>query len=823
MPDGRCYKCMHELSGTAKICPKCGFDNENPDQPSQALPCGTVLHDRYLIGKQIGQGGFGITYIGYDYTLKATVCIKEFFPAGGAMRSYDGDNTVQWSSGNTGSMLKRNRESFVREAQKAAKVRNLVSVVNVWDVFYENDTAYIVMEYIHGKTVKEYLMKRGTVMDIQECLSVFRPVMQDLQGVHEAGIVHRDISPDNMMIREDGDVKLLDLGAAKDLAGGTGQSSAIVQKRGFSPPEQYVEKGEIGPWTDVYAMCATIYWCMTGKVVPEALERLMGDTLRFPKTMPKKVAAVLGHGLELKQENRIRDFGTLMSELEQAAQGSDNTGTQKVPKTEKKTKPAAENPKELQTERGAERGTEREAERGTERRTEIGTERGAGRSVKLLPVALLAAIAVICIVFFVSRGGTTNNTNNLANDVRGETESSEAAIEGHTEAGEAEGYAALNGQAGQAAVEDGAEDGKDEATEEGTDSETPEKAAATEEKPISPSGTLNKTKFHEVLENNEIKDIEFLNTLEEVPSEAADLSEEGDGSVLAWIDVGKLYLAGEHGVKAPENCSYMFSDEKAFDSLFMEEDAADEGSWWRRLSNIYNAEYFDTSNTTDIYGMFMRCTDLTILDVSGWDTSKVENMGNVFLECYNLTILDVSGWDTSNAKIIGNLFFECTSLNYLDVSGWDTSKVEWMSGVFGACENLKKLSLRGWDTSNVTNMSSMFQECSSLQEIDIEDWNTSNVTDMGAMFNCCGSLKSLNLNKWDTSKVESMDIMFSNCGSLKELYISDWDTSAVTSMEQMFCNCSSLEDLDIGNWDTSSLTDKTEMFYGTSWENNPPF
>ena len=310
------------MSGEVKICPKCGFDNSSYVRPDEALPCGTVLNNRYLIGRMIGQGGFGLTYIGYDYKLTTPVCIKEYFPAGGAMRGQDGSTRVYWSGGSTGAALKKGRKIFVEEAKKAVRVRSLDSIVSVWDVFDENDTAYIVMEYIKGITLKDYLKKRGTVMDTEECLGFLLPVIRDLKEVHEKGIVHRDISPDNLMVNEKGKVKLLDLGVANDLTKGLEQPFMLVHKksfRSFRPLEQFVEGKNIGSWTDVYAMCATIYWCMTGKLLPEAMERMLrNDGFEFPDSMPEAMRAVLQHGLELKPANRIKDMEELESELKTA-------------------------------------------------------------------------------------------------------------------------------------------------------------------------------------------------------------------------------------------------------------------------------------------------------------------------------------------------------------------------------------------------------------------------------------------------------------------------------------------------------------------------
>ena len=316
----RCYKCMADLSGTVSpICPVCGFDNAHPQQPEQALACGSILGGRYMIGKMLGQGGFGITYIGFDVKLEEAVCIKEFFPSGIAVRTREMRGIVYWSGDSDEISGKLKRESFVNEARKAVKVRNLPSVVNVWDVLYENETAYIVMDYIKGVTLKDYLLKRGIPMDIRECFTLLKPVIRDLHEVHRKGIIHRDISPDNLMIREDGRIVLLDLGAAKDLSLGTDQSTSIVIKRGFSPPEQYYGHSEIGPWTDVYAMTATIYWCMTLQYVPDAAQRWIRDTLSIPPQIPPRTAAALRHGLALKPEKRTRDCIALLRELEKAS------------------------------------------------------------------------------------------------------------------------------------------------------------------------------------------------------------------------------------------------------------------------------------------------------------------------------------------------------------------------------------------------------------------------------------------------------------------------------------------------------------------------
>ena len=315
----RCYGCMKPLDAPRGICPHCGYDNrEGPKaQQPHALPCGTVLNGRYVVGRVLGQGGFGITYIGWNVSLDMPVCIKEYYPDGAAMRSASQSRQVCWGVSDNARNLKQGRESFVREARKAVKLRDLDAVVMVWDVFYENETAYIVMDYIEGETLKSRLMRQGKAMGEKECVELLRPVMQDLEKAHARGIVHRDIKPDNIMLTPQETPVLLDLGAAKDLGGGSGQSSFVVASQGFSPLEQYTRAGEIGAWTDVYALCATIVWCVSGKLLPTPMDRLYGEPLKLDAFSPA-VAEVLERGLALKSADRIQTMGELLKELEAA-------------------------------------------------------------------------------------------------------------------------------------------------------------------------------------------------------------------------------------------------------------------------------------------------------------------------------------------------------------------------------------------------------------------------------------------------------------------------------------------------------------------------
>ena len=221
---------------------------------------------------------------------------------------------------------------------------------------------------------------------------------------------------------------------------------------------------------------------------------------------------------------------------------------------------------------------------------------------------------------------------------------------------------------------------------------------------------------------------------------------------------------------------------------------------------------FDTGKVTYMNYMFGGCTKLTTLNVSKWDTSNVTDMNSMFADCSRLTTLNVSKWDTSNVIDMRGMFYDCYSLTSLDVSKWNTSKVTNMDNVFINCYTLKTLDVSNWDTSNVTNMSGMFEYCKALTTLDVSKFNTSKVTDMGDMFDGCNSLTSLDVSKFNTSNVKYMDRMFWNCNTLTSLDVSKWDTSKVTDMFGMFRSCKALTTLDVSKWNTSKVTDMRLMF-----------
>ncbi|MBQ7534690.1 MAG: serine/threonine protein kinase [Stomatobaculum sp.] len=303
------------------------------------LPAGTVLHDRFEIKRVIGEGGFGITYEGLDRVLNARIAIKEYYMTGFVNRNTAVSLDVIPSVGEKEETFRKNREKFYSEAMVLAKFGDEDGIVRIQDYFQENQTAYIVMEYLDGGSLKDRLNKDGA-MAWDEALDLLMPGMVSLEHVHEAGIIHRDISPDNIMLTKSGKIRILDFGAARKTTDADPKSLSVILKPGYAPEEQYRSKGVQGPWTDVYAFCATLYRCITGSVPEEAMDRLVSDTLRpvhfLVPECPVSVSKVIGKGMAVSQKDRYQTLGELIEDLEWARR---NPGASELPETRSKDEP----------------------------------------------------------------------------------------------------------------------------------------------------------------------------------------------------------------------------------------------------------------------------------------------------------------------------------------------------------------------------------------------------------------------------------------------------------------------------------------------------
>ena len=309
----KCLGCMEDFRGYP--CPKCSYDPQKETGREYALPLQTILAGKYLIGRVLGQGGFGITYIGWDIALERKVAVKEYYPNGQANRA-PGTRSLSWYTSESAQAARQaGMEMFLKEARKMAKVEDIPGVVKVRELFRENETAYIVMDFVEGETLKARLKRTGP-MPWAQAKAIFHPAIQAMEKVHQAGLIHRDLSPDNIMLTPNGQVKILDLGAAKDLSVNSGASSMQVAKGGFSPFEQYTQRGGSGPWTDVYAMAATIYFTLTGKTPPAAMDRVEEDTISWNlpglDALPASALSALQKALAVTAKKRTQS----MEELE---------------------------------------------------------------------------------------------------------------------------------------------------------------------------------------------------------------------------------------------------------------------------------------------------------------------------------------------------------------------------------------------------------------------------------------------------------------------------------------------------------------------------
>ena len=678
---------MHALAAGETFCSECGRPYGSVETEPFALKPGTILDGKYLVGEMLGQGGFGITYIGFDLLLEQKVAIKEYYPMSTGMVSRENSTTVVWSSAvMQKSGMEKGFDSFLKEARKMAKLGGIPGVVGVKSVFIQNETAYIVMDFIEGETLLKKLQREGP-MDYGTCISLMTPIMQALAEVHKHGIIHRDISPDNIMVQNDGRLILLDLGAAKDLdiqgKDGNMQSSQMVAKQGFSPVEQYGRDGKIGSWTDVYAMAATIYYCCTGVLPPSATDRMIEDTLTCRPRLTKEQFDVLAFCMSVLPQKRPQNMDALLQIVTHPA--GKTPPVRDVPKTE----PVRPETRNLQP-----------------------PKPDPGRPLpKWLIPGIAAAVAVIALIISVGSGGKKSSPAPSVKAPAAQTVATEPAPTAPMEV---------------------------------------RTMAAAEL-------AFDEDAFfwgQERYMRKDVKTLTFQSSLQNVPSSAWDVSEAGDGSVLAWMDNGDLYVAADGAIAPNSDASWLFHK-------------------FVNLKTINFGNCFVTSSVTRMSGMFGGCSSLTGLDLSCFETSAVTDMYGVFSSCGSLTHLDLTSFDTSNVTDMSSMFDGCRSLTSLDLTSFDTSSVTDMGSMFNDCMSLPHLNLTSFDTSKATDMAFMFSGCNSLTRLDLSNFDTSNVTNMLWMFGLCYDLTSLNLSSFDASAVTKMDDIFTRCDVLTDLNCSD--------------------------------------------------
>ena len=570
----RCMRCMHELAADQKFCPECGRPYGSVNTESFALKPGTILDGKYLVGEMLGQGGFGITYIGFDLLLEQKVAIKEYFPMSTGMVSRENRSMVVWSTammGKTGTQ--KGFDSFLKEARKMAKLGGIPGVVGVKSVFIQNETAYIVMDFIEGETLLKKLQREGP-MPFDTCLSLLTPIIQALAEVHEHGIIHRDISPDNIMVRPDGRLILLDLGAAKDLdiqgRDGNVQSSQMVAKQGFSPIEQYQRNASIGPWTDVYAMAATIYYCCTGILPPTAVDRIVDDTLTCQPLLTQAQFDVLAYCMSIRAENRPKNMTALL-QMAVRPQGGQAEPPRAVPTPKPvETVKATPRPAAVQAAPAAPKPTyptptpsappqpaaAKPAPAAVKPAAKAPTTSQPSQQKRSLPKWLIPVAAVVVLLLCIFIGSA-------------------------------------------------------------------KKASATDTVYVMAPTPYNGTSYfwgQERYPREDVYYVSFLSSLKSAPSDAWDMSDAGDGSILAWMSGNNLYVASNGKIAPNPNASNMFGR-------------------FVNLKEINFGRNFDTSNVTNMSYMFYNCRSLTKLDLSYFHASSATNTTSMFKNCDMLKTL----------------------------------------------------------------------------------------------------------------------------------------------------------------------------------------
>ena len=315
-----CPNCFQPL-GDEGVCGHCGFEANGYVTLPHHLAPGARIKQRYQVGRVLGEGGFGITYAGWDTVLDVKVAIKEFYMAGYVNRNHEASPNVFATLGAHRDTFNKNKEKFLSEARVLARFYEEPGIVGVRDFCEENGTAYIIMDFLDGVTLKEYLEAHGPLLPA-EAIRLLLPVIRSLQHVHAGGVIHRDISPDNIMVLADGRTKLLDFGAAREVSQTDIKSLSVILKPGYAPEEQYRSKGRQGPWTDVYALAATLYRCITGEAPDDAMERMYRDRLPAPAdtaaACPAAISRVVMKALAVRQPDRYQDIPAFLLDLEAA-------------------------------------------------------------------------------------------------------------------------------------------------------------------------------------------------------------------------------------------------------------------------------------------------------------------------------------------------------------------------------------------------------------------------------------------------------------------------------------------------------------------------
>ncbi len=617
-----------------------------------------------------------------------------------------------------------------------------------------------------------------------------------LLACQEHHIVHRDIKPENILVSDRGEFKLGDFGIAKvseKTATGT-----MTGTMGYMAPE-VANRWHYGAQADIYSLGMVLYWMMNRRTLPflpfppaiptaaqrqdAANRRFAGEDFPPPVNGSRELKAIVMKACAFSTEERYQAVRELRRDLyacyqqrragkkpdvsipvstdeaiwtSESTSGNTYSGSRIIHSNSQNEKTGTLKPDTRKT------GTLKTdvTKTGTSKTNDPKTGRFSAppEKPKKRRVALICVLAALCLCFASTTGYLLMYGIRLVRQSASAPET-------------------INRM-------------RSDSFDEDTDD--------TDTLQVFHSGVLRK----------DVASITFLDTVTDAPEDSWDISEDGDGSVLAWVTgeapAYDLYIAGEGGVRAPENCYGLFAT-------------------YVNITSITFGTAFDTSEVTDMTYMFAYCEKLTDLDVHSFDTSHVTNMMGMFDECLELSNLDVSSFDTSLVTDMSYMFSSCNSLTALGLRNFDTSHVTNMASMFSTCFSLRDLDISSFDTSLVTDMSCMFTGLC-LTDLDVSNFDTSSVTDMSLMFHACIGLTDLDIGNFGTSHVTDMEGMFYNCTSLASLAVDSFDTSLVTDMSYMFYGCDNLADLDLSSFDFSNVEsygcfmDDYRLYNGQLWE-----
>ena len=316
--DHLCPGCMQSNPTPDSPCPHCGY-SKNTQPLKNALPVFSILEGKYLIGRALGKGGFGITYLAMHLPTETIVAIKEYFPSTLACRASDNE-TVLPEMENQKLYFHTGMRSYAKEGEILQRLSGTSCIVQFREMLFCNNTAYIVMEYVPGLSLKKYMKQQKTPFTESEALTLMWPILMALQSMHQKGLIHRDVSPENLMYRPDHTLTLIDFGAAREFSDDDDENLTVILKRGYAPEEQYHSDSRQGPWTDVYAVCAVLYHMLTGILPQDATSRIENDQLipisRIPDiSVRPNVCHAIEKGLQVDALERYAGIKDFMKDL----------------------------------------------------------------------------------------------------------------------------------------------------------------------------------------------------------------------------------------------------------------------------------------------------------------------------------------------------------------------------------------------------------------------------------------------------------------------------------------------------------------------------